>query len=58
MRAPSAKLLVGTFRDLTLDGANLIRRLAELRDEAEELEALVNDRCRATADYVAQLRSS
>ena len=58
MRAPSAKRLVKSFRDLTRDQANQIRALAHACGNPERLATLVEEKHPATRDYVRSLFSS
>lgn len=56
MRTPSIKRLLATFRYLTPDSAKMIKRLASLQDDADELRALIDESPLTvdTARYAAQ----
>lgn len=45
MRIPSATSLTSAFRDLDRKQANLIRRIAKARNDAEKLSALIERHC-------------
>lgn len=50
-RTPSIVTLIACFSDLTREDAKLIRALCKAVDERDTLEALIEDRCEATATY-------
>jgi hypothetical protein len=54
MRCPSKKTLLATFRDLTPENADKIRKLAALAGDRDALEVYIQDHCPETHAYARQ----